>query len=69
MEEKLLEIINFYKNYVKELAESYKDITIGEGKDPYDWQLEDLAQECRKIEYQVIDPLQEVLEFIKKNNI
>lgn len=69
MENKLLEIINFYKNYVKELSKSYKDITTGEGEEPYEWQLENLAQECNKIEDQVIDPLQEVLDFIKKKNL
>ena len=67
MEKKIEEIIFFYKNYVKEVAESYKDITTGEGQEPYEWQLENLAQECNKIEEQVIDPLQEVLDFIKKN--
>jgi hypothetical protein len=67
MEEKLLEIINFYKNYVKELAASAKDITNGEGEEPFSWQLESLNQDCQKIEDQVIDPLQEVLSFIKKN--
>jgi len=68
MKEELKKMIDHYKTYVLETSSSdYKDIRTGEGEDPVSWQLENLVQECRKIEINVIEPLEEVLSFIEKN--